>query len=130
MCDRTGRVQLAYSSRPARAAVADGPVALACGLGGFATLLSALARIALGVDQFLIQDFVAEIDAFIADVDPRARNQLAHLLLGFPAEGALQMGIEFGHRAPETSNGQKRTSRVGNGPTPRIVGEDSAVSLP
>ena len=52
----------------------------------------------LAVDQFLIQDLVAEINALIADVDPWPGNQLAHLFLRLAAERALQVGIEFGHR--------------------------------
>ena len=36
----------------------------------------------------LLEDLLAEIDALIADVDARARHQLADLLLSLPAEGA------------------------------------------
>ena len=45
---------------------------------------------AMAVYQLLIQDLVAEIDTFIADVDTRAGDQLAHLFLRLAAERALQ----------------------------------------
>ena len=77
--------------------------------GRFATWLGACTGVALAVDQFLIEDLIAEIDALIADVDARTGDQLAHLILRFTAERALQMGIEFGHRTPVTSIGKVRT---------------------
>jgi hypothetical protein len=77
--------------------------------GRFATWLGACTGIALAIDQFLIKDLIAEIDALIADVDARTGDQLAHLILGFTAERALQMGIEFGHRTPVTSIENFRT---------------------
>ena len=53
---------------------------------------------AMAVYQLLIQDLVAEIDTFIADVDTRAGDQLAYLFLRLAAERALQVGVELGHR--------------------------------
>ena len=43
----------------------------------------------LGVN-FLADDVVAQIDAFVADVHRRARNQLADFVLALPAERAIQ----------------------------------------
>ena len=51
----------------------------------------------MAVYQLLIKDLVAEIDTFIADVDTRAGDQLAHLFLRLAAERALQVGVELGH---------------------------------
>jgi hypothetical protein len=45
---------------------------------------------AMGVDQLLVKDLVAEIDAFVADVDTRSGDQFSHLLLG------LQKGQQYG----------------------------------
>jgi hypothetical protein len=64
-------------------------VALADCRSRFTAWFSACAGIALAVDQFLIEDLIAEIDALIADVDARTGDQLAHLILRFTAEGAL-----------------------------------------
>ena len=36
----------------------------------------------------LLEDLLAEIDALVADVDAGARDELAHLVLALPAEGA------------------------------------------
>jgi hypothetical protein len=77
--------------------------------GCFPTWFGARPGVALAIDQFLIKDLVAEIDALIADVDPRTGDQLAHLILRLTAERALQMGIEFGHRTPVTSIENFRT---------------------
>ena len=52
----------------------------------------------MAFNEFLVEDLVAQINAFIADVDPWSCDQLAHLFLGLAAERALQVGIEFGHR--------------------------------
>jgi hypothetical protein len=78
--------------------------------GGFA----AVTGIALSVDQLFVKNLVAEIDALITDVDPRTRDQFAHLLLGLSAERALQMGVKFGHRALDTSNGKTEPVGVGS----------------
>ena len=78
----------------------------------FAALIRSMSSVALAVHQFLVQDLVAEIDALVADVDARTGDQLAHLVLRFPAERALQMGIEFRHRTPGTSDGHHRDDRV------------------
>ncbi len=43
-----------------------------------------------GLGQLLLDDLVAEVDALVADVDARARNELLDLLLALPAEGALE----------------------------------------
>ena len=40
----------------------------------------------VGVSEFLFDDLVAQVDAFVADVDPRARDELLDLLLTLPAE--------------------------------------------
>src|SRR5690606_6905505 len=40
--------------------------------------------------QLLLDDLVAEIDALVADVDPRAGDQFLDLLLTLPAERALE----------------------------------------
>jgi hypothetical protein len=64
---------------------------------------------ALGVNQLLVKDLVAEIDAFVADVDTRSRDEFSHLLLGFTAEGTLQVGVELGHRQ---GGSRRRSNRV------------------
>ena len=79
---------------------------------GLACLFRPMTGVALIVDQLLIKDLVAEIDALVADVNARTSDQLAHLVLRFSAERALQMGIEFRHRTPGTSDGQLRADRV------------------
>jgi hypothetical protein len=86
--------------------------------------------IALSVDQFFIEDLVAEIDALITDVDTRPGDQFAHLLLGLSAERALQMGVKFGHRALDTSNGKTEPVGVGSDWIRRIAGEVGCVSPP
>ena len=73
---------------------------LALGFGG-----AAGRHLAFG--QLLIEDLVAEIDAFVADINARAGNQLADLLLGLAAERALQVGVELGHRG-ERLRGRSR----------------------
>src|SRR3712207_1587335 len=40
--------------------------------------------------ELLLDDLVAEVDALVADVDPRARDELLDLLLALAAERALQ----------------------------------------
>jgi len=89
-----------------------------------------MTRIALGVDQLLIKNLIAEIDALITDVDPRTCDQLAHLLLGLSAERALQMGVKFGHRALDTSNGKTEPVGMGTDWKRRIVGKVGYVSPP
>ena len=42
---------------------------------------------------FLADDVVAQLDAFIADENGRAGNQLAHLMLRFAAEAAIQRAL-------------------------------------
>jgi hypothetical protein len=86
--------------------------------------------IALSVDQLFVKNLVAEIDALITDVDPRTRDQFAHLLLGLSAERALQMGVKFGHRALDTSNGKTEPVGVGSDWIRRIVGNMGYVSPP
>jgi len=58
--------------------------------------------------EFLFDDLVAEIDALVADVDARARNELLDLLLRLAAKRTLQQFAcvtEFGHCCyPSTSN--------------------------
>ena len=94
--------------------------------GGFA----AVTGIALSVDQLFVKNLVAEIDALITDVDPRTRDQFAHLLLGLSAERALQMGVKFGHRALDTSNGTTEPVGMGSDWIRRIVGKMGRVSPP
>src|SRR6266542_203859 len=54
-----------------------------------------------GFGELLLDDLVAEIDAFVADVDAGAGDQLLDLLLGLPAEGALEeIGITELRHAP------------------------------
>jgi len=43
-----------------------------------------------GLGHALFDDLVAQLDAFVADVDPGAGDQLLHLLLTLAAEGALE----------------------------------------
>jgi hypothetical protein len=43
-----------------------------------------------GLGELLLDDLVAQVDALVADVDAGAGDQLLHLLLTLPAEGALQ----------------------------------------
>src|SRR5258708_16287736 len=60
--------------------------------------LGALLRGGLGV---LFQDFLAEVDALVTDVDARTGDQLAHLRLVLPAEGATGVAaaiLAFVHR--------------------------------
>ncbi|MNV39373.1 hypothetical protein D3C71_1309500 [compost metagenome] len=50
--------------------------------------------------EFLFHDFRAQLDTFIAYINARPRNELANLLLGFPAERAFQLPffiIKFKH---------------------------------
>jgi hypothetical protein len=49
------------------------------------------------VEEFFVEDLVAEIDAFIANVDSRPGNQLADLLLGLATKRTLEMGVKFRH---------------------------------
>jgi hypothetical protein len=52
--------------------------------------------------ELFFDDLVAEVDALVADVDAWARDELLHLLLALPAEGALQQVAsvtEFRHGA-------------------------------
>ena len=58
----------------------------ACGGSGFPVLFSALTGTALAVDQLFVEDLVAQVDAFVADVNAWASDQLADLILRFPAE--------------------------------------------
>src|SRR3546814_16193238 len=63
-----------------------------------------LARGDAALDLFA-DDVVAQLDAFVADEDGRARNQLADLVLRLAAErtveGALAVGArELGHKIP------------------------------
>jgi hypothetical protein len=56
-----------------------------------------------GLGQLLLDDLVAQVDALVADVHAGAGDQLLHLLLRFPAEGALQKVStvsELGHPLP------------------------------
>jgi hypothetical protein len=82
---------------------------------------------ALTVDQLLIKDLVAEIDAFVADVDTRSCNEFPHLLLGLTAEGTFQMGVELGHRQ---GGGRRRSIRAVGNPGSRIASNLGFVSLP
>jgi hypothetical protein len=43
-----------------------------------------------GLAQLLLDDLVAEVDAFVADIDAGAGNQLLDLLLALATEGALE----------------------------------------
>jgi hypothetical protein len=43
--------------------------------------------------QLLVDDLVAEIDALVADVDARARDQLLDLALGLSAEAAEKLFV-------------------------------------
>ena len=61
--------------------------------------LAARTGTAMALHQLLVEDLVAEIDALVADVDAWAGDQFAHLILRLPAERALQVGVELGHRA-------------------------------
>src|SRR6266581_1174396 len=70
------------------------------GLGKRAELAALLLFPLLG------DDVVAELDALVADVDRRARDQFADVVLALPAEGALQRSVAFarsGHRLPTSS---------------------------
>ena len=71
-----------------------GSLFLGCFPAGFPGWTIAMA---LAINQFLVQDLVAEIDAFIADVNARACDELSHLILRLAAEGALEMGVELCH---------------------------------
>ena len=43
-----------------------------------------------GLGELFLDDLVTQVDALVADVDARARDQLLDLLLALPAEGALE----------------------------------------
>ncbi len=43
-----------------------------------------------GLGQLFLDDLVTQVDALIADIDPGASDQLAHLLLALPTERALE----------------------------------------
>src|SRR5205807_9364494 len=51
------------------------------------------------LEHLLFDDFLAEVDALVADVDALAGDQLANLLLALPAEGAAiwDLGLAGGH---------------------------------
>jgi hypothetical protein len=46
--------------------------------------------------ELLVDDLVAEVDAFVADVDARARDQLFDLALRLAAEGAEELLVGIG----------------------------------
>ena len=48
-----------------------------------------------GSRQLLVDDLVAEIDALVADVDPRSSDQLLDLALRLPAETAEKLLVSF-----------------------------------
>jgi len=48
------------------------------------------------LDQ-IVQNLIAEIDAFVADVDTRTGNKFADLVLRFAAERALEVGVKLWH---------------------------------
>ena len=85
-------------------------------LGLAAGFRAGTAAVAVAIHQFFVEDFVAEIDALVADVDAWSSDQLADLLLGLATEGAFEVGVELGHR--------RRVGRRGSGqgqqPIPRI----------
>ena len=59
-----------------------------------------LERQLAGFGKFLFDDFVAQVDALVADVDTRTSDQFLDLLLGLPAKRALQKFAtisELGH---------------------------------
>ena len=59
-----------------------------------------------GLGELLLDDLVAQVDALVADVDARARDQLLDLLLGLPAERALEELspiTELGHGGPPSN---------------------------
>jgi hypothetical protein len=43
-----------------------------------------------GLGELLLDDFVTQVDALVADIDARACDELFDLLLALPAEGALE----------------------------------------
>jgi len=45
----------------------------------------------LFASQLLLDDLIAQLDALIADVNSRTGDQLSDLILGFSAEGALEL---------------------------------------
>ena len=61
--------------------------------------LRQLRRALRGIDrqQLLFDDLVTKLDAFVANVNTRAGNQLADLLLALSTEGALQELCAFRH---------------------------------
>ena len=52
--------------------------------------IGACALLAVGLLDFLADDVVAQLDAFIADEYRRPGNQLAHFVLALAAEGAIK----------------------------------------
>src|SRR5690606_20029927 len=65
-------------------------------LGGSGQLLALL--LARLVVDFLANDVVAQVHAFVADEHGRTGDQLAHLMLALAAEGTVQQfsGVVFG----------------------------------
>src|SRR5690606_31431978 len=47
-------------------------------------------RLFARLGETLLDDLVAQLDALVADVDARTRDELLHLLLALATEGALQ----------------------------------------
>jgi hypothetical protein len=46
--------------------------------------------------ELLVDDLVAEVDALVADVDPRSRDELLDLALRLPAEAAEKLFVGVG----------------------------------
>lgn len=49
----------------------------------------------LGLFPVFRNDVIAEIDAFVTDIDGRPRDQLAYFIAAFPAKGTPQMSIHL-----------------------------------
>src|SRR6185369_15460468 len=60
-----------------------------------------------GLAELFLDDLVAHVDALVADVDPRARDELLDLLLALAAERALEQVTALAdscHLLTSTSN--------------------------
>ena len=69
---------------------------MTCGLG----IDPGLPRLVAVRAVVVLEDLLAEVDALVADVDTRACDELAHLVLALAAEGAARVApavFAFGH---------------------------------
>ena len=66
-----------------------------------------------GLGELLCDDVVTQVDALIADVDPRPRDELLHLLLRLSAEAALHEVAPLTELGHQVSPLPRRSSTLG-----------------